>query len=86
MTIEDKAAALAADRGELERRLRRERFYLAADVRPRFERARFDYAGRRLISACGTLALQWNIRRNPELPISHENRQTRAGFVALVAL
>ena len=43
------ALALSEDKRKLEKRLRAARHCLPASDRPLFERARFDYANRRLI-------------------------------------
>lgn len=44
---------------QIERELRRGVFYLKNELRPMFQRARFHAATRRIISADGTIALEW---------------------------
>jgi hypothetical protein len=80
------ARTLGNDKHRLERRLRLSAWCLAADLRPLFRRARFSFATKRLTSACGKYALQWQLRRNPDKPEDYHNQQTTGGFVALITL
>jgi len=60
--IENARRKLAAwqDRRKLEMELRKARHCLAAEYRPHFETARFDFANKRLIG--NGYALQWQLR------------------------
>jgi len=50
---------------QIERELRRGVFYLKNELRPLFQTARFCAAKRRIVSACGTIALEWRESDKP---------------------
>ena len=51
--------------GQIERELRRGVFYLKNELRPIFATARFCAASRRIVSADGTIALEWREGNKP---------------------
>jgi 3-phosphoglycerate kinase len=55
----------------IERELRAAVFYLENGKRGLFGRARFDYATKRIISACGKHALQWHNSHNRRGKVSY---------------
>lgn len=56
------------------------------DFKEYFKPGRFEFDNKRLVSECGTYALQWSVREDPKSPISYENQQTSVGSVKLVRL
>jgi hypothetical protein len=47
------------DKYRLERELRRSVFFLPNEQRGLFQRGRFSFAAKRIVSACGKFALTW---------------------------
>jgi len=86
MTPEDTALELGNDKHRLERELRRSVYFLRRDVRGLFKRARYSFRAKRIISECGTYALEWRKRQNPDQPENYDNQQTSRGIVLLLEL
>jgi len=85
-SLEDKARAFGKSWTKVQKALHSARGLLHNDYRSKFKDATFDKGKRRMVSADGTMALQWMLRSNPDKPIDYNNQQTSVGTVVLVTL
>jgi len=83
MTNEQEAIALGNNRTLLLKRLKEAKAVLVGPANRLFGRARFDFAGKRLLGANG-LYLQWQVRPKPDEPEGYRNQQTNRGTVTLM--
>lgn len=77
------ASEVGNSKAELRKRLGNSLKMRGRDVRKQFGKVKFDFKNKRLVSWDGSIALQWQLRQNPEEPISYENQQTSLGSVHL---
>ena len=85
-SLEDKARAFGESWTKVQKTLRSARGLLRNDYRSKFKDATFDKGKRRMVSADGTMALQWMLRSHPDKPVDYNNQQTSVGTVILVTL
>lgn len=85
-TNEEKAIELGNNKKLLKQRIMQTRAVLINEIKARFNKAKFDYKNKRLISNDGQLVLQWKIRKDPASPPSYANQQTSSGVVWLIDL
>jgi hypothetical protein len=86
MTNEQKALMVSANKGKLISRLLAAKSVLTNVCRRDFGKGNFDFDRKRLVSQCGTWALQWQTRLYPNEPESYENQQTSVGSVVVTWL
>ena len=82
--LEEKAIKVGNSKSEVKRRLMEAKSVLNKDGRQKFKRPTFNFEAKQLIG--DGYALQWEIRRWPELPVSYENQQTSVGYVEIIKI
>ncbi|KKN01179.1 hypothetical protein LCGC14_1130200 [marine sediment metagenome] len=76
---EQKAKELGLDKT----RLLDARLTMTLSARKDFGKGMYQFNHRRLVSDDGTWALVWQLRKQPNEPISYENQQTSIGTVTI---
>lgn len=79
---EKMALKLSNNKPQLKERLLEARSVLADWALKYFKSYRYDFENKRLTGTDGYY-LQWQLRNNPNIPVSYENQQTTKGIVVL---
>jgi hypothetical protein len=78
---EKKAIQLSKDRERLRQRLLSAKSCLTGAVQLHYGPWSFNFQAKRLVSKNRKFALQWQVRKYPDMPVSYENQQTNIGTV-----
>ncbi len=80
------AQETGSNRKQLKVRLNEAKAALPEHQRNFFRHAKYVFEEQRLYSEDGKWALQWKLRRQPDMPISAKNPQAKRGDVELIKI